>query len=63
MTNLVAFDGDRKARKQEEEILKLRENLTVILEAQKIVAEITRAKFNALVGQGFTSEQALELCK
>jgi hypothetical protein len=63
VTNLVAFDGDRKAHKREEEILKLRENLPVILEAQKIVAEIARAKFNALVGQGFTAEQALELCK
>jgi len=33
------------------------------LQLQLLVAQITRAKFNALVKEGFTEQQALFLCK
>ena len=41
----------------------IKRTLPEILEMQIIVAEITDARFKALVARGFTQEQALELCK
>jgi hypothetical protein len=41
----------------------LRDGLAQIIEAQSLIAQITRGKYNALIAQGFTASQALELCK
>lgn len=41
----------------------LRENLPALLELDELQARLTRKKFLALVSQGFTEAQALELCK
>ena len=41
----------------------LKRNLSVHLEFLAINAKITRTKFTTLVAEGFTEEQALELCK
>lgn len=35
----------------------------ILIEMQAVEAKIKRAKYLALVGEGFTEAQALELCK
>lgn len=37
--------------------------LPVVIEAQKALARVTRARYLSLVEEGFTPEQALALCK
>lgn len=44
-------------------VLHLRENLPALLELDALQAKLTRAKFLALVEQGFNEQQALELCR
>lgn len=44
-------------------IREIQEALPVIIEGQKALAQATRARYLALVVEGFTPEQALELCK
>lgn len=41
----------------------LRENLPSQIELQVLLAQITRAKFLALVKEGFSEEQAIQLCR
>lgn len=41
----------------------LRDNILAHIEFEQITARLTRAKFLALVGAGFTEQQALDLCK
>lgn len=41
----------------------MRGNSDFIIQAISIQAPLLRAKFNALVKEGFTETQALELCK
>jgi len=41
----------------------LREQLPAHIELAQLQAKISRAKYLALVNQGFTEVQALELCK
>lgn len=41
----------------------LRRNLPQLLEHAALIAQFRRAYFLALVKEGFTNEQALELCK
>lgn len=40
----------------------LRENMPALLEMAQLNAQITRAKYLALVKEGFTEAQALDLC-
>lgn len=63
MSNLRAIEGGGVPDKAQEEFRRLQANLQIILEAQQCVATITRAKYIALVAEGFTPAQALELCK
>jgi hypothetical protein len=44
-------------------IREIQEALPVVIEGQKALAQATRARYLALVKEGFTPEQALELCK
>jgi len=41
----------------------LRTLLPAVLEHQIIMAQVTRARYNALIKEGFTEAQAIELCK
>lgn len=49
--------------KQRAALEELKRNLTIHIEFLAIHAEMVRAKYQALVAQGFTEAQALELCK
>lgn len=61
--SLAVIRNDKQKDEQRETIHKLEANLPVILLAQRITAQITRHKYESLVAQGFTEQQALELCK
>lgn len=63
MSNLTKITGGGIPDKQQDEIRRLKANLDNILESQAILAQITRSKYDALIAQGFTPAQALELCK
>lgn len=63
MSELVAINGEGQPNKAAEELRKLRGTLAVVIEAQTVCAQITRAKYEALMAQGFTAAEALELCK
>ena len=49
--------------KLREEIDRFRDMADLLKENAKIMAGITKAKYDALVSEGFTPHQALELCK
>ena len=63
MTNITKINGGGVPDKVRDELRYLQANMQVVLEYQAIVAQITRAKYDAFITQGFTQEQALELCK
>ena len=41
----------------------MRKNLDGMIEGHKMLSKLLRAKYLALIDEGFTKEQALELCK
>lgn len=41
----------------------MRDNLPDMIEHMNLMAQLHKAKFDALKEQGFSDEQALELCK
>lgn len=41
----------------------MRASMPVFIESAKLTATMTRAKYEALIDEGFTPAQALELCK
>jgi len=45
------------------ELSALRDNMKYLVEFEKEMAVVTRYKYDALIEQGFTEAQALELCK
>lgn len=49
--------------KQRAALEEAKRNLETNIEFMKLLAQLTRAKYSALVSQGFTEAQALELCK
>ncbi len=55
------FDKDLAQLKTDIDRLKIRRDL--LKEYLSLVAEMTRAKYKAMLKQGFTEEQALELSK
>jgi hypothetical protein len=54
-------DGDKNEKLAELE--KLKRDLPLFLEYCAISAQIKRASYEAHIKQGFTPDQALELCK
>ena len=40
-----------------------RRNLPLLIEYEQLQAQVTRKKFLALIDEGFTANEALELCK
>lgn len=52
-----------KALTSKEALFKYLEDAPVLIQFEVAKAKITRMKFVALVGQGFSEEQALRLCQ
>lgn len=44
-------------------VKELKENMPAMLEHIILTARLTKAKYDALIKEGFTKEQAIELCK
>lgn len=44
-------------------VAKMTRNLPIFIEMMQVDAKIRRAKFEALVNEGFSEQQAIELCK
>jgi hypothetical protein len=55
--------GNHKAMVIKNEVANLREIQPLLIEHVKLMAEVTRAKYLALLDNGFTKEEALMLCK
>lgn len=49
--------------KQDDLLRELRASVPTMIQAQIILAQVTRAKFDSLIKEGFSEQQALELCK
>jgi len=63
MSDFISIRGGNEQDKLRESVRQLERDLPVLLEMQKLSAQMTRAKFESLVAEGFTETQALELCK
>lgn len=44
-------------------IRNIRDEMPMQIELQQVHARLTKAKYDALVREGFTPEQAIQLCK
>jgi hypothetical protein len=54
---------DQERVKSAQALRQLRDDMPLLLEHVALQAQITKAKFDQLVKNGFTPEQALVLCK
>jgi hypothetical protein len=57
------MNEDKKAVDMAQGVKNLTENIVALMEFERLNARLTRAKFLALIEQGFNEAQALELCK
>ena len=57
------IDAKPDLEKMRESVSRFREFSDIIKEDNKIRAGIIKAKYDALISEGFTPAQALELCK
>lgn len=55
--------SEQERIKQAQDVKTLRENMPAILDAMPLIARATRAKYLALLKEGFTEQQAIELSK
>ena len=57
-------DNDERKRVESAQALKkLMDDIVLMQESFIALAKMTRAKYSALVAEGFTEAQAIELCK
>ena len=52
-----------QGREVKDALESLKLNMQFLIENERLQAEIKKAKYDALVLQGFTEAQAIELCK
>lgn len=60
---LTMLPGGGKPNELKEAIKQLRSTMPELIEHMKLMAELTKAKYDALIEQGFLPEQAIELSK
>ena len=60
---LIPIDGNNKKNELRENLRIVQQDLSAIIEGVILNTKITRAKYDALIAEGFTKEQALELSK
>ena len=60
---LHSIDGKGTPSVSKDAIRQLKNELPNVIEHLKLVSELHWVKYTALIEQGFTKEQALELCK
>jgi len=56
-------DEDQPRVKMAQLVRDLREKMPMEIELTQLLAKVTRAKYLALVGEGFSADEALLLCK
>jgi hypothetical protein len=56
-------DEDKKSVDMARGVKHLRDNIIAMIEFEQLNARLVRAKYLALLEQGFTEQQALELCR
>ena len=61
--DLKSFKGKAKKNELKEAMRKFQEEMPNILENMALIANLTKAKYDSLVKEGFTPTQAIELCK
>jgi len=61
--NITPISGGGKPDKFKEAVRAMKEQLSDQIEFQQLVAKLQRAKYVALIEEGFTPAEALELCK
>lgn len=54
------FDGTKTTKQKNKELIS---DMDDLIESMILLARLTRAKYDALLSNGFTEHQALELCK
>lgn len=63
MSNLHVLNGNAKNDDLKKVLRQLRESLPTHMAIQEELARLTKNKYEVLLKQGFTEQQALELCK
>lgn len=61
--DIKTINGGGKPDALAESLRSLRKNLPLLIEYQELRAQLLHAAFENFKAQGFTDEQALELCK
>lgn len=61
--NLISLEGGGNKNALREEVEAMRQNLPHFIEHVKMIAELSKAKYDACIEQGFDENQALELSK
>ena len=60
---IVALEGGNNPDKLAEHVRNLEKEIPHLIKHNELMAKLLWAKYSALLDQGFTKEQALELCK
>jgi hypothetical protein len=63
MSVIKILEGGRSNNEMADAMRKMAAEMPILIENVKMLAQLQRAKFDALKDVGFTDEQALELCK
>jgi len=61
--NLIPLEGNNNKSELRDNLRIVQQDLTAIIESMTINAKITRAKYDALIAEKFTEDQAIELSK